>query len=849
MRRFFLKLIRRRKLHHDLEAELKFHQEMSAASGNPIPLGRISNLKEEGADLWRFTFVENVWRDILYGVRGLRKNPALVFGATISLILGIGANLALFSLGVEFLLSEPSVREARSVVNVRLGGNSNASYQVFEFLQASGVFADVTGEEPEAFVNWNDGSETRPIFATFVAKNYFTSLGIPMAYGRGIELRDPDEVVVLNNRFWRRNFNGDSGIVGRAINLEGKAYVVVGILAASHRTLQGFGYSPDVYVPRYLADTTLQLYARLKPGMTRGQALPAVRAVAERIDSVFPAPFKSFKYAMNVSVRPLTTLEEMMGDPQGLAIGLFFVLLLVIAGLVLLIACINVASLLLARASARKREIAVRLSLGAGRGRLLQQLLVESLLLCIAGAGGGLILARAITASLERLQLPIPIPIHLRIDLDWRVALYAAILTVAATIACGLLPAWQATKESIAPDLGRDRKMRLRRALVCGQVALSLIVLATGFVFLRNLFRESQISPGFDLRHTIRARVNLPGREYKEFKQVDSYANRGVRELEAMPGIESAAAAFILPFNDNMVVGTFIKFPNTGEQQRLLYHWNVVTPDYFRAMGIPLLKGRFFLPTDREGERVVIVNRAFAERYLGGREPIGCIFGLGAGSQTGLRIVGVVEGTKNETLGEGDLAQMYQPMAQIEINDRRKLELVIRSAIPPLEQLNAVRETLRRVEPNAGLEVSTLYSSIGFAILPSQVGAVLMGAIGLLGLVLASVGLYGIMAYSVARRTKEIGIRMALGATHGAISRMVLGDAARLVFTGSAIGLAIAVFVTRPLAMFLVEGLKPSDPLGFIVVVLVLAVTGVAATWGPLRRALAINPASSLRYE
>jgi putative ABC transport system permease protein len=292
-------------------------------------------------------------------------------------------------------------------------------------------------------------------------------------------------------------------------------------------------------VPRYLDETTLQIYARLKPGMTRNQALAAVRAVAVRIDSVFPTPFK---YAKNISVRPLTTLEEMAGNPQAITIGLFFALLLIIAGLVLLIACINVASLLLARASARKREITVRLSLGAGRGRLLQQFLVDSLLLCLLGAGAGLILARAITASLEKIQLPIPIPIHLRIDLDWRAAIYAVILRLAATIACGLLPAWQATKESIALSLGRDRKMRLRRALVTGQVALSLIVLATGFLFLRNLFRASQISPGFDLRHTIRARVTLPAREYKDFKQVDSYADRGVRELEAVPGIESAAA-------------------------------------------------------------------------------------------------------------------------------------------------------------------------------------------------------------------------------------------------------------------------------------------------------------------
>jgi predicted permease len=847
MRRFLLKLIRRRSLDRDLEAELAFHRDMAAERGNPIPLGRTARIKEESSDLWRFAFVENLWRDAVYGLRGLRKNPALVAGAAISLTLGIGANLALFSLAVQFFLSQPSVRDAHSLISLRLGGNSNISNQALNFVRESAIFEDVVGEDNEAFVNWNNGVETRPIFATFVTKNYFTSLGIPMAYGRGIELGDLDEVVVLDNRFWRKNFNGDLGIVGRAINLEGKAYIVVGVLPASHRTLQGFGYSPDVYVPRYLDETTLQMYARLKPEMTRNQALAAVRTVAARIDSVFPAPFK---YASNVSVKPITTLEGITADPEELTIGLFFAALLAIAGLVLLIACINVASLLLARASARKREIAVRLSLGAGRGRLLQQLLVESLLLCILGTGGGLILAHAITAALERVQLPLPIPIHLRIDLDWRVGIYAAILTIAATVACGLLPAWQATKESIAPDLGRDRKMRLRQVLVCGQVALSLIVLATGFLFLRNLFRASQISPGFDLRHTVRARVNLPAREYKEFKQVDSYGGRGVRELEAISGVESAAAAFLLPFTDNITFGGMpITFPDTGQRTNVQYHWNAVTPDYFRVMGIPLLKGRFFLPSDRGGARVAIINRAFADRYLGGREPIGCVFEQGFG-KIAVRVVGVVEGTKNLTIGEGDLPQVYAPMAQIQNSDeRRKLEFVVRSAIPPLEQLSAVREALRRVEPGAGLEVSTLYSSIGFAILPSQIGAVLMGAIGLLGLALASVGLYGTMAYSIARRTHEIGIRMALGADHPAISRMVLGEAARLVLTGSAIGLAIAFFVTRPLATFLVPGLKPGDPLTFISVVAVLAVTGLVATWGPLRRALSIDPASSLRYE
>ncbi len=263
-------------------------------------------------------------------------------------------------------------------------------------------------------------------------------------------------------------------------------------------------------MPRYLDDTVLAMYARLKPGMTRGQALAGLRTVAERFDTDRPQPC-GFKVTDNLTVTSIAGLARITGDPESEGIGLFFAALLLVASLVLLIACVNVAGLLLARASARKREIATRLSLGASRGRLLQQLLVESLLLALLGAACGLAMAQAIAALLSRLELPIPIPIHIRIQPDWRLALYAALLTVVATLACGLLPAWQASKESLAPDLHRERKMRRRRTLVTAQLALSLVVLSTGFLFLRNLFRANAISPGFDVRHTIRPEVHLPG--------------------------------------------------------------------------------------------------------------------------------------------------------------------------------------------------------------------------------------------------------------------------------------------------------------------------------------------------
>jgi putative ABC transport system permease protein len=294
-----------------------------------------------------------------------------------------------------------------------------------------------------------------------------------------------------------------------------------------------------------------------------------------------------------------------------------------VVGLVLLIACVNVASLLLARAAARRREIAIRLALGAGRGRLLQQLLVESLLLSLLGTAVGLTVAQIIATLLARVHLPLPIPILLHIEPDWRVALYGAALAIFATLACGLLPAWQSVKESITSDFDRGGKLRLRRTLVAAQIAVSLVVLTTGFLFLRNLFESSAISPGFDLRHTLRAEVNLPPVAYKDARRKTVYIEQTLRELGALPGIEAVAAARIIPFTDNTTFSARLMFPDTGEHAQAHFHWNAVTPAYFAAMDIPVLQGRAFSAADRGGAMVVVVNRIFVERYVGARRPVG----------------------------------------------------------------------------------------------------------------------------------------------------------------------------------------------------------------------------------
>jgi putative ABC transport system permease protein len=750
----------------------------------------------------------------------------------------------MFSLAVEFLLSQPSVADAGSVVHITLGGASHVNPEVIEFLRTSGVFRDVAGENGgDTFINWNDGHETRRIFCVQATANYFDALGVPVAPGRGWSKNDSPNVAVISHAFWRTRLNGDSSVVGRGIVLDGRPYNILGVLPESHRTLSGFGFSPDVYVPRFLDDTNLAIYARLHTGMSTGEGVAATVALARRVDQAFP---QSYKYSENIRVTPVAGVERLYGRKM-LTLVLFFTVLLALVGLVLLIASINVASMLLARATVRRQEFAIRLSLGASRGRLLQQLLAESLLLCVLGGALGFLLAHFVVRLLASIELPLPVPIQLQTDPDWRVMTYAALLAGVATIAAGLVPAWQAVRQSLNTNLKREQKLTLRRVLVGGQIAVCLVVLTTGSLFLRNLIRSSAINPGFDVRRTVRADVHLPPAQYQDPQRRNAYHAAALERLSALPGIESAAAARIIPFTDATNFSTDVTFDHTGRKQNVRFHWNAVSPDYFAAMDIPIRGGRAFLPADATGHKVAIVNETFVRRYIPDRDPVGATF-FWHDPRERFTIVGVAARTLNITIGEDEAAQLYQPLAQT-AGDRTRIQFVLRSATPPATQLQAVKRALRTVEPGAGLEVATMYSSIGMAFLPSQVGAALMGGIGLLGLLLAAIGLYGVIAYSVSQRTREIGIRVAIGAGRGHVSRLVLLDSLKLLASGAAIGLAVALFVTKPLTMFFVAGLSATDPLAYGAVLLLLGFTTAVATVGPMRRAMKIDPARCLRYE
>jgi predicted permease len=516
---------------------------------------------------------------------------------------------------------------------------------------------------------------------------------------------------------------------------------------------------------------------------------------------------------------------------------------------VLVIACVNVAGLLLARAAGRRDEMAVRLALGASRGRLLQQLLSESVLLSALGLACGLVVRQVLAIGFERLVLPFPVPIRFQLELDGRVIAYSVVLMFVASLVAGVLPAWQATRESLAGNGRRSTgRLRMRRAMVVAQVAVAFVVLSASALFFRNVLAAARIHPGFDASRAVRADVHLPPAAYAERPAADRFVDDALRAVLAVPGVEAAGAARLLPFVGGSNSVYRARFADGGDQFDMPVHNNAVTPGYFAAMRVPFVSGRTFTTQDDGARTAVIVNREWVRRFSPERDAVGRAFQV-AGATTVYTIVGVVEGTKNRTLGEDPQPQFFEQLADVGM-ERARVQVVVRVARPPDKAaIDAVRTALRGVEPNAGVVVEPMSATIAFAMLPSQIGATLLGSLGVLGLGLAAVGLYGVMAYAVARRTREIGIRLAIGAGRWTITRLVLGEATWLVCTGAAFGLVGALLLTRPLAEFLVPGLSPADPMSYAGTLAVLLATALLASTTPVVRALSVPPVESLRAE
>jgi predicted permease len=856
-------LFRRSRFDGELEEEIRLHTqaradelEQAGLSGADALLrarrefGSTLRTREETRSAWQMRWLEDLASDLRYAARALRRNLTLTLAAVGSLALGIGANTTVFSVAREALFSEPSCRDAKSLVQISVSGGSWIPMPQYRFLEQTHVFDGLAGMNIGLVVNWRNGNRTYRLAGTHVTDNFFEVVGIPVAMGRPIE-RGESAVTVVTYGFWKKRLGGDPNVLGRMLVLDGEPYTVVGVLPRDHRMLAGFGFTPDLYLTKDPIE--VMLYARLPRGMTRQAAYARLKPVCQELDRVYPDVDR--KWAQEIRLSAAGGMERLQEEGQfAIPLAAFFGMLVIVTGIVLLIACANVSGLLLARAFTRSREFAIRMSLGGSRGRLVRQLLAESLLLALLGTCAGLLLNLWLTRLLSGLRIPTPLPIELLIQPDRMLLAYSVGIAFVVTLATGLVPALKGTRRGIGGALKEGGRQTgaagsaLRNALVIGQLAVSIVLLSAGLLFLRNLISATSFNAGFDTTHTVVAMLQTARGSYTPQKFA-ALVDAALERLRALPGVEAASPANAMPLDP------FLAFtrasdplrPDAGSRTvRVEYNSNSVGPDYFRVMGIPIQQGRAFADSDRSGApEVVILNENMARRLFGNTNPVGHI--LRFPDNRDARVVGIARNSKYATLGEENAMALYAPFSQRSY--AVFAHFFVRTRGAPESMVRKVDETLGDLDPAAAVETWDMRDIFAGALLPSRVGAAILGSMALFGLMLASIGLYGVLLYAIQQRIREIGIRVALGATPGNIFAMVAGQSLRLVTAGVAIGLAAAVVAVRPLSMFLAPEVRPSDPMNFVAVACVLSLVAGLATVAPTARALRVDPAVALRHE
>jgi predicted permease len=871
-------LIRGREVDAALKNEIRVHLEeqieenlaagMSLRDARDAALrsfGPMARIEEECRDTRHVSFLQNLMQDLRYALRSLARQPLLMLAAIVSIAIAVAANTTIFALASELVLSTPTTRRPDQLVHIRMARGSHVAYRQWRDLDQSGALAGIAGYQIEAEVNWRGPDQSVSLVPLIVTANYFDLLGVPVAVGRGFTAAEAQaerhpNVAVISHGFWQMRLAGDPTVIGSTLTLNGQPYTVLGVLPDGLRALPGYGVAPEVYLPLSVAlmpdlnslrGAAVQLIGRLRDGQSLGEGRAALAAAASSLSLTYGE-----KYFGVVSHFAQVGSVAQIGDFA--TASAFFGLLLVAVGLVLAIACANVAGLLLSRATVRRREIAIRVAIGASRARLVQQLLTEGLWLAFFGTICGFLLMVLMMRLLARIPLPFPFPFELHVPFDARMLAYSVILLLVTTVLSALMPALHATKPTLVPALKQEdarhghRRWTMRGVLVVGQVGVALVLLVTALLFLRNLARAQYMDPGFETARTLVAQVSfVEGRHSRESRA--ALLQTAVERLRSLPGVERASYSSGVPLTmrSGMTTGADLKIAGKGDPFASRYEVNLVGPDYFATMGIPLIKGREFSSTDQTGAPVVaIINEEFVRRYLPGMDPIGqtLLLPLSPEKTYPAEIVGVVGNSLHRTIGETQQAAVYEAYMQ-RGNRGRRVHVLARTKADTPTTTQDVEHVLAELDPSAAVDVQTMRSTLAFAFMPSQIGAALVGALGVLGLSLAMVGLYAVVSFSVSRRTAELGIRMALGASQGAVLRLVLSDALLLTGVGIVLGLGIAAFVTSPLSMFLVAGLNPSDPIAFAGTAALLVLVSLAAAWSPAHRAMNIDPVTALRSE
>ncbi len=813
--------------------------------------------------------------DIRYAVRMLLKSPAFLVVAFLAIALAIGVNTTIFGVVNTLLLRPLPVGHSEALVQIytqdaRNGRAPNSYLNYRDFAEENTVFTGIAAYQfvPLGFAN---GTETTNIFAQMVSGNYFSLLQVTPMLGRGFSPEEDSTpnaypVTVLSQRFWKK-IGGDEDIIGKTVTLNGRKFTVIGVAPANFCGTD-VGVSPDLWVPMAMRAWVtpgtqdwyenrralmLNLIARLKPSVSLSKAEAQMKTVALQLREAYPE-FNEDRTVALVSLEAAKT-QSFAGPGNENAIQNVSVLLLVAAGSILLIACANVANLLLARATTRQREMAVRLALGAGRGRILRQLLTESVLLALLGGIGGVVLAYWLGDVLLALLPATPLPLALDPSPDLRVLSYAFLLALISGVIFGLAPAFQMARWDLTQGL-RERastgassgsRWNARNILVVAQIAVSLLLLIGSGLFLKAFHRAQAIDPGFRTKDLglITIDLNLAG--YNSARSLQTVRDV-LEKLRRSPQVLGADVGEWVPLGFGGVGKTiFVEGRDSAsELNRRFANAGAITPSYFDTLGISFLKGRKFTEADMKkgAAHVAIINEAMARQLWPGEDAIGKRFRFFQSEP--VEIVGLAKDVKASSIGETPAAMVYLPLTE---PPKGAITIFIHTAGAPGPMLAEAHRIVRNIDSQIPISYEkTIADHMAFALWPSWMGAVLLGAFGLLALVLASMGVYGVMAYSVSQRTRELGIRIALGAQASQVVRLVLRQGMGIAVVGLFIGLLAAFMATR-LLVALLYGVNPNDPLVFSAVTILLALAAYAACYFPARRVVKINPVIALRFD
>ena len=808
--------------------------------------------------------------DIRYGARMLVKHPGFTLVAALSLAIGIGATTTVFSLLNAMLLRPLPVRDAASLVSVNKPGPDGSTIHTLSHpdyldLRARTDIGEIVAWT-EAAASLELNGQVEQVYGMLASGNYFPVLGVRPALGR---LFTPDEdqvpgehpVAVLSFAFWQSRYGSDSSLIGKSVDLNGQPFTVIGI-APKGFTSTYSAFAPAFYAPLMMqaqllarpgislsrGHSNLKLTARLKPGVTRDQAQAAFSLFDRQLEAAYPETGQTSKRVnLGLEVAPVGAY------PSNILVGLLGVaaLMLAIVGSVLLIACANVAGMLLARATVRRREVAVRLAVGATRGRLIRQLLTESTLLFLVAATLGMLLTLWLTRLVATIPVPVAIPFALDTQVDWRVLGFTLVLALGTGIVFGLAPALEASRTDLQSALkdvasaGGGRRSRMRQAFVVGQVSLSLVLLVGAGLFARALRYGQTVYPGHNPETVLTATLNPEPLGYTA-PQASVLYQRLTENLEALPGVEAASMARGVHIGMGWA-NTSLAVEDAPELGSMQTETNVVAPRYFETLGVRLVSGRDFTSTDREGTpRVVIINEAMARRFWPNASPLGKRVRFGEDQWAD--VIGVVEDGRHRIAGQAPPPFVYRAYLQSS-RESSDMTLVLRFRGDKAGVLADLRRETKALDARLPLQSPmTLAAAVEMVTLPWQVAGSIAQGFGILGLALAALGIYGLVAYTVSQRTREIGVRVALGAGPDDIRRLVVGHGVRLAVFGLAIGLTISFAVTRALAAFLF-GISASDPLTYIGTAAVLATVAVAASYIPARNAGRTDPLVALRQD